>query len=147
MFWIPLEMWMDSIILISRGTFSTNFEHTHTFVAVCSKMSVGKRQQLIWEWPLRYHTFYLQIRSACTNTHTTHTHTHALHTPPHPHTHTTHHTHTHVCFSWKVRTSHRCNVFYTLQTVCAICPTRTLHLNLALIGDCAFLPPPQKINK
>lgn len=28
----------------------------------CSKMSVGKRQQLMWEWPPLKHTLYLQIR-------------------------------------------------------------------------------------
>ncbi len=60
--------------------------------------------------------------------------------PPYPHTH---------LFLWKVGTSHRRNGFYTVQTVC-YCPTPTLHLNLALTGDCAFLllpPPPKKKKK
>ncbi len=62
---------------------------------------------------------------------------HKPHKPAHTHTHT----HTHTClFLWKVGTSHRCNGFYTVQTVWAV----TLHLNLALTGDCAFLLSPQK---
>ncbi len=41
------------------------------------------------------------------------------------HTHT-HHTHTHTCwFLWFTGTFHRCNGFYTVQTVCAI----ALHLH------------------
>ncbi len=65
----------------------------------------------------------------------THTHTHTTHT----HTHTPHTHHTHSCwFLWFTGTFHRCNGFYTVQAVC-YCPTPTLHLNLALTGDCAFL--------
>ncbi len=41
-------------------------------------------------------------------------------------------------------TSHRRNGFYTVQTVCAIAPTPTLYLNLALTGDCAFQLSPKK---
>ncbi len=56
------------------------------------------------------------------------------------HTHT--HTHTHTCwFLWFTGTLHRRNGFYTVQTVCA---TPTLHLNLALTGDGAFLLSPPK---
>ncbi len=54
------------------------------------------------------------------------------------HTHT--HTNTHTLYLWKAGTSHRCNGFYTVQTVCVI----TLHLHLALTGDCSFLLSPQK---
>ncbi len=40
-------------------------------------------------------------------------------------------------------TLHRRNGFYTMYVLCiCYCPTPTLHLNLALTGDCAFLPPP-----
>ncbi len=51
------------------------------------------------------------------------------------------HTHTHTrLFLWFTGTHHRRNGFYSVQTVCAI----ALHLNLALTGDCAFLPPKKK---
>ncbi len=43
----------------------------------------------------------------------------------HKHTQIHNTTHTHL-FLWNVGTSHRCNAFYTVQTVCAI----ALHLNL-----------------
>ncbi len=43
----------------------------------------------------------------------------------HTYTHTHTHTHTHTCwFLWFAGTFHRCNGFYTVQTVCAI----ALHL-------------------
>ncbi len=77
-----------------------------------------------------------------------HTHTHArmyTHAHAHTNTHTHTHTHTHTCwFLWFTGTLHRRNGFYTVQTVCAISPTPTLHLNLALTGDGAFLLFPQK---
>ncbi len=86
-----------------------------------------------------------------THTHTharTHMHTHArthAHTHKHTHTHTNTHTHTHTCWLlWFTGTLHRRNGFYTVQTVC--CPTPTLHLNLALTGDGAFLLSPPKMH-
>ncbi len=55
------------------------------------------------------------------------------------------HTHTHTCwFLWFTGTLHRRNGFYTVQAVCAIALPPTLHLNLALTGDGAFLLSPQK---
>ncbi len=50
------------------------------------------------------------------------------------------HTHTHTCwFLWFTGTFHRRNGFYTVQDCMCYCPTPTLHLNLALTGDGAFL--------
>ncbi len=93
---------------------------------------------------------------ACSSTYTAHTNTHThTHTQTHTHTHThtntntthTHNTHTHThshthtltrWFLWFTGTLHRRNGFYTVQGMC-YCPTPTLHLNLALTGDGAFL--------
>ncbi len=55
------------------------------------------------------------------------------------HTHTHTHTHTHVGFYGLRGLSIGVMVFYTVQAVCCYCPTPTLHLNLALTGDGAFL--------
>ncbi len=75
-----------------------------------------------------------------THTHTPHTHTHSntlTRTLSHTHTRTRTHarTQTHMLFLWTVGTLHRCNGLYTVQSVCAYCPTpklsphrRTVHL-------------------
>ncbi len=83
-----------------------------------------------------------------THTHTPHTVTHTQHTR-HTHTHTrTHartHAHTHTCwFLWFTGTLHRRNGFLYCTSCMCYCPTPTLHLNLALTGDGAFLFSPQK---
>ncbi len=78
----------------------------------------------------RSHSLTLSLSHTRTHTHT-HTHTHS-----NTHTHT--HTHTHCWFLWFTGTLHRRNGFYCTSCMC-YCPTPTLHLNLALTGDGAFL--------
>jgi len=60
----------------------------------------------------------------------THTHTHILYT------------HTHVGF-YGLRGLSSGVMVFILYRLC-YCPTPTLHLNLALTGDCAFLLSPKK---
>lgn len=76
MFWIHLRNVNELKHLDKTGDLSAHKLQTRTLlssgmigselsVAVwiqCSKMSVGKRQQLMWEWPPLKHTLYLQIR-------------------------------------------------------------------------------------
>ncbi len=61
-------------------------------------------------------------------------HKHA-HTHTHTHTRTHTHTHTHVVF-YALR-----GLTIGIMVFMCYCPTPTIHLNVALTGDCAFLPP------
>ncbi len=77
-----------------------------------------------------------------------HQHQHQHQTAPcsvkentHTHTHTHTHSNSHL---WFTGTLHRRNGFYTVKNCMCYCPTPTLHLDLALTGDCAFLLSPPK---